>query len=33
MFAEEAGRPRLIFRVFVRVNPSWMLITHNAMEI
>src|SRR5438045_2135871 len=35
MFAEEkAGRPRLIFSYCLpEAHPSWMLITHNAMEI
>jgi hypothetical protein len=35
MFAEEkAGRPRLIFNYCLpEAHPSWMLITHNAMEI
>src|SRR5947209_10078858 len=35
MFAEEkAGRPRLIFSdCLPEAHPSWMLITHNAMEI
>jgi hypothetical protein len=35
MFAEEkAGRPRLIFfNCLPEAHPSWMLITHNAMEI
>src|SRR6516165_8976212 len=35
MFAEEkAGRPRLIFPgCLPEALPSWMLITHNAMEI
>src|SRR6478672_9537901 len=35
MFAEEkAGRPRLIFsNCFPEAHPSWMLVTHNAMEI
>jgi hypothetical protein len=34
MFAEErAGRPRLIFfGCFPEGEPSWMLVTHNAME-
>jgi hypothetical protein len=34
MFAEEkAGRPRLIFSYCLpEAHPSWMLITHNAME-
>src|SRR5215468_12787964 len=35
MFAEEkAGRPRLIFsNCLPEAHPSWMLVTHNAMEI
>jgi hypothetical protein len=35
MFAEErAGRPRLIFfGCFPEAHPTWMLVTHNAMEI
>jgi hypothetical protein len=35
MFAEEkAGRPKLIFSYCLpEAHPSWMLITHNAMEI
>jgi hypothetical protein len=35
MFAEEkAGRPRLIFSSCLpESHPSWMLVTHNAMEI
>ena len=35
MFAEEkAGRPRLIFSYCLpEAHPSWMLISHNAMEI
>src|ERR1700756_4973689 len=35
MFAEEkAGRPRLIFaNCLPEAMPSWMLVTHNAMEI
>jgi hypothetical protein len=35
MFAEEkAGRPRLIFSSCLpEAHPSWMLVTHNAMEI
>jgi hypothetical protein len=35
MFAEEkAGRPRLIFSYCLpEAHPSWMLITHNAMEV
>jgi hypothetical protein len=35
MFAEEkAGRPQLIFaNCLPESHPSWMLITHNAMEI
>jgi hypothetical protein len=35
MFAEEkAGRPRLIFSYCLpEAHPSWMLVTHNAMEI
>src|ERR1700733_12804450 len=35
MFAEEkAGRPKLIFNYCLpEAHPSWMLITHNAMEI
>jgi hypothetical protein len=35
MFAEEkAGRPRLIFsNCLPEALPSWMLVTHNAMEI
>jgi hypothetical protein len=35
MFAEEkAGRPKLIFPgCFPENHPTWMLITHNAMEI
>ncbi len=35
MWAEEkAGRPRLIFYgCFPEAHPSWMLVTHNAMEI
>src|ERR1700681_1658064 len=35
MFAEEkAGRPKLIFAYCLpEAHPSWMLITHNAMEI
>jgi len=35
LFAEEkAGRPRLIFAgCLPEAHPSWMLITHNAMEI
>src|SRR5215467_16188203 len=35
MLAEEkAGRPKLIFfGCFPEAMPSWMLVTHNAMEI
>ena len=35
MFAEEkAGRPPLVFfGCFPEAHPSWMLVTHNAMEI
>ena len=35
MFAEErAGKPRLIFfGCFPESHPTWMLVTHNAMEI
>jgi hypothetical protein len=35
MWAEErAGRPKLIFYgCFPEAHPSWMLVTHNAMEI
>jgi hypothetical protein len=35
MFAEEkAGRPRLIFSSCLpEAHPSWMLVTHNAMEM
>jgi hypothetical protein len=35
MFAEEkAGRPRLIFaNCLPEAHPSWMLVTHNAMEM
>jgi hypothetical protein len=35
MFAEEkAGRPRLIFASCLpEAHPSWMLVTHNAMEV
>src|SRR5207237_4575269 len=35
MFAEEkAGRPPLVFfGCFPESHPSWMLVTHNAMEI
>jgi hypothetical protein len=35
MFAEEkAGRPRLIFSYCLpEAHPTWMLITHNAMEV
>jgi hypothetical protein len=35
MFAEEkAGRPQLIFSYCLpEAHPSWMLITHNAMEL
>jgi len=35
MFAEErAGRPHLIFfGCFPEAHPTWMLVTHNAMEI
>lgn len=35
MFAEEkAGRPRLIFsNCLPEAHPSWMLVTHNAMEV
>ena len=35
MFAEEkAGRPRLIFSYCLpESHPTWMLITHNAMEV
>jgi hypothetical protein len=35
MFAEEkAGRPRLIFSYCLpEAHPSWMLVTHNALEI
>jgi hypothetical protein len=35
MFTEEkAGRPRLIFsNCLPEAHPSWMLVTHNAMEI
>ena len=35
MWAEErAGRPKLIFHgCFPEAHPSWMLVTHNAMEI
>src|ERR1700693_2844866 len=35
MFAEEkAGRPRLIFSSCLpESHPSWMLVTHNAMEV
>ena len=35
MFAEEkAGRPRLIFSYCLpEAHPSWMLVSHNAMEI
>src|SRR5579872_5379389 len=35
MFAEEkAGRPKLIFaNCLPEAHPSWMLVTHNAMEI
>jgi hypothetical protein len=35
MFGEEkAGRPRLIFsNCLPEAHPSWMLVTHNAMEI
>jgi hypothetical protein len=35
MFAEErAGRPRLIFHSCLpEAHPTWMLVTHNAMEI
>jgi len=35
MFAEQrAGRPRLIFfGCFPEAHPTWMLVTHNAMEI
>src|SRR5271156_2642348 len=35
MFAEErAGEPRLIFfGCFPEAHPTWMLVTHNAMEI
>src|SRR5258708_23286485 len=31
---EKAGRPKLIFYgCFPEAHPSWMLVTHNAMEI
>src|SRR5499427_8597281 len=31
---EKAGRPKLIFNgCFPEAHPSWMLVTHNAMEI
>jgi hypothetical protein len=35
MFAEDkAGRPQLIFpNCLPEAHPSWMLITHNAMEV
>jgi hypothetical protein len=35
MFAEEkAGRPRLIFaNCLPEAHPTWMLVTHNALEI
>jgi hypothetical protein len=35
MFAEErAGKPRLIFfGCFPEAHPTWMLVTHNALEI
>ena len=35
MWAEErAGRPKLIFYgCFPEAHPSWMLVTHNAMEV